>query len=198
MDFRSDDGVTRRMAILHQRAQEMRDHDFYFYNQPIEELLGGSKVIVNGREMGMFASYSYLGLVGHPRINAAAKAAVFHGVSADAFRRHYAPICDHIDTDNRIGKFVFGVSRMLQRSAFARRAFSRVSRWRAAFLSRSPSRGATWARATFTPLNVPQKPGPFNPAAGLLIFAVLIMMTLATDIRDDEPYRAQPSGYFLQ
>ena len=76
MDFRSDDGVTRRMAILHQRAQEMRDHDFYFYNQPIEELLGGSKVIVNGREMGMYASYSYLGLIGHPRINAAAKAAV--------------------------------------------------------------------------------------------------------------------------
>lgn len=31
---------------------------------------------VGDREMGMFASYSYLGLVGHPRINAAAKEAV--------------------------------------------------------------------------------------------------------------------------
>ena len=31
------------------------------------------KVRVHGRVMGMYASYSYLGLVGHPRINAAAK-----------------------------------------------------------------------------------------------------------------------------
>ena len=76
MDFRSDDGITRRMAMLKQRVQAARDQDFYFYNQPVEEVLGGSKVIVNGREMGMYASYSYLGLIGHPRINAAAKAAV--------------------------------------------------------------------------------------------------------------------------
>jgi 7-keto-8-aminopelargonate synthetase-like enzyme len=76
MDFHGDDGITRRMAVLEQRVQAMRDHEFYFYNQPIEEVLGGSKVIVNGREMGMYASYSYLGLIGHPRINAAAKAAV--------------------------------------------------------------------------------------------------------------------------
>jgi 7-keto-8-aminopelargonate synthetase-like enzyme len=76
MDFRGDDGITRRMAVLEQRVQAMRDLDCYFYNQPVEEVLGGSKVIVNGREMGMYASYSYLGLIGHPRINAAAKAAV--------------------------------------------------------------------------------------------------------------------------
>ena len=76
MDFHNDDAITRKMAILQQRSKAMHDRDFYFYNQPIEEVLGGSKVIVNGREMGMYASYSYLGLVGHPRINAAAKAAV--------------------------------------------------------------------------------------------------------------------------
>jgi len=39
-------------------------------------LRGGARVLVNGRDMGMYASYSYLGLVGHPRINAAAKAAI--------------------------------------------------------------------------------------------------------------------------
>ena len=76
MDFQGDDGITRRMAFLQQRLQAGRDNDFYFYNQPIEEVLGGSKVIVNGRLMGMYSSYSYLGLIGHPRINAAAKAAV--------------------------------------------------------------------------------------------------------------------------
>lgn len=52
------------------------DAGLYFYNQPISELRDGARVIVNGREMGMYASYSYLGLVGHPRINAAALAAI--------------------------------------------------------------------------------------------------------------------------
>jgi glycine C-acetyltransferase len=76
MDFQNDDSLTRRMAVLKQRVQAMRDHDFYFYNQPIEEIRGGARVLVNGRDMSMYASYSYLGLVGHPRINEAAKRAV--------------------------------------------------------------------------------------------------------------------------
>ncbi len=58
------------------RREMLKDADLYFYNQPVSELRGGARVLVNGREMGMFASYSYLGLIGHPRINAAAKAAV--------------------------------------------------------------------------------------------------------------------------
>lgn len=76
MDFQNDDSLTRRMAALKQRVQLMRDHDFYFYNQPVEELRGGARVLVNGRDMSMYASYSYLGLIGHPRINEAAKRAV--------------------------------------------------------------------------------------------------------------------------
>jgi len=76
MDFRTDDSVTRRMAAITQRVQNMVDHDFYFYNQPVDELRGGARVLLKGRDMGMYASYSYLGLVGHPRINAAAKAAI--------------------------------------------------------------------------------------------------------------------------
>jgi glycine C-acetyltransferase len=76
MDFQNDDSLTRRMAVLEQRVKTMREHDFYFYNQPVQEIRGGARVLVNGREMSMYASYSYLGLVGHPRINEAAKRAV--------------------------------------------------------------------------------------------------------------------------
>jgi 8-amino-7-oxononanoate synthase len=76
MDFQNDDSLTRRMSVLKQRVDAMRDHDFYFYNQPVEEIRGGARVLVNGRDMSMYASYSYLGLVGHPRINEAAKRAV--------------------------------------------------------------------------------------------------------------------------
>lgn len=65
-----------RIETMNARVQDARENDLYFYNQPIEELRGGARVIVNGREMGMYASYSYLGLVGHARINAAAREAI--------------------------------------------------------------------------------------------------------------------------
>jgi flavin-dependent dehydrogenase len=38
---------------------------------------------------------------------AAAKTALFHGVSAEDFKKHYAPACRAIDFDNRVGKVVF-------------------------------------------------------------------------------------------
>ncbi|MDP1715636.1 MAG: hypothetical protein Q8L41_12915, partial [Anaerolineales bacterium] len=71
-----DNATTRRIAALQARVDTMKEHNYYFYNQPVEEILDGARVRVNGRVMGMYASYSYLGLVGHPRINEAAKKAV--------------------------------------------------------------------------------------------------------------------------
>jgi glycine C-acetyltransferase len=76
MDFDHEDAVTRRIQAFTNRVSMLKENDLYFYNQPIEEIRGGAKVLVRGREMGMYASYSYLGLIGHPRINAAAKQAV--------------------------------------------------------------------------------------------------------------------------
>ena len=57
---------------------------------------------------------------------AAAKTAVFEGVSAAHFRRHYAPVCRRIERDNDIGKFVFWAGRRCQSAAFARRAVWRM------------------------------------------------------------------------
>jgi 8-amino-7-oxononanoate synthase len=76
MDFRGEDAIARRVQAFAARLSQIRSNDLYFYNQPVQELRGGSRVLVRGREMGMYASYSYLGLLGHPRINAAARAAV--------------------------------------------------------------------------------------------------------------------------
>ena len=59
-----------------ERVNGMKAEDHYFFNQPVTELRGGGRAVVHGREMLMFASYGYLGLLGHPRINEAAKAAV--------------------------------------------------------------------------------------------------------------------------
>ncbi|MCC7359030.1 MAG: aminotransferase class I/II-fold pyridoxal phosphate-dependent enzyme [Anaerolineales bacterium] len=65
-----------RIRFWKNRVETLSAADLYFYNQPVEELHGGVRVLVHGREMLMFASYSYLGLIGHPQINAAAKAAI--------------------------------------------------------------------------------------------------------------------------
>ncbi len=70
------DNIEKRIETMNQRLDETYKQDLYFYNQPVEELRGGSRVLVNGREMGMYASYSYLGLVGHPKINQAAQKAI--------------------------------------------------------------------------------------------------------------------------
>ena len=68
--------ISLRIQAMADREKLLRANNQYFFNQPITELHGAARALINGREMGMFASYSYLGLVGHPRINAAAQAAV--------------------------------------------------------------------------------------------------------------------------
>ncbi len=76
MSFNHEDPVRRRIQAAGERVATTKADDLYFYNQPIEEIRGGAQVVLNGRLMGMYASYSYLGLIGHPRINEAAKRAV--------------------------------------------------------------------------------------------------------------------------
>ena len=107
MDFHSiDNNSTRRIAALKQRVDEIRKHDFYFYNQAVEEMLPGSKVRVNGRVMGMYASYSYLGLVGHPRINEAAKKAMDKfGTGTNGVRTLAGTLTIHNELEETISNF---------------------------------------------------------------------------------------------
>jgi glycine C-acetyltransferase len=76
MTWKANDELTKRMNAWLSRVNEAKEVDLYFFNQPLDELNGNARAIVRGREMLMFASYSYLGLLGHPRINEAAKAAI--------------------------------------------------------------------------------------------------------------------------
>ena len=59
---------------------------------------------------------------------AAAKTVVFHGVGADSFKNHYAPLCQRIDHDNMVGKFVFKVATLVQKARFARRGVLQMTR----------------------------------------------------------------------
>lgn len=53
---------------------------------------------------------------------AAARTVMFSGISEDDFRQHYWPTCEKIESDNNIGRFLFAVTRQVQKWRFLRRA----------------------------------------------------------------------------
>jgi len=57
---------------------------------------------------------------------AAATTAVFQGVSAADFKRHYWPACRYLNHDNTIGKLIFAFTRQVQRLAFSKRGILRM------------------------------------------------------------------------
>ena len=121
MDFHNtDDSVTRRIKALTDRVSYLKSNDLYFYNQPVEEILPGSKVRVNGREMGMYASYSYLGLVGHPRINEAAKKAVDKfGTGTNGVRTLAGTLTIHTELEETIANFKHAEAAITYSSGYA-------------------------------------------------------------------------------
>ena len=56
----------------------------------------------------------------------AANTAIFQGISAKDFKRHYLPFCRNMDFDNRIGKLLFRFISQFQKMQFARQAVLRM------------------------------------------------------------------------
>jgi 8-amino-7-oxononanoate synthase len=101
-----NDNVQKRIRAMCDRVEQIQADGVYFYNMPVSELRGGSRVVVNGRTMGMFASYSYLGLIGHPRINAAAKAAIDkYGTGTHGVRTLAGSLSIHLELEATIAHF---------------------------------------------------------------------------------------------
>jgi glycine C-acetyltransferase len=69
------DPIRRRIKGYADRARAVKAEGLYFYLQPVEAV-DGSHVIIGGRRKLLASSYSYLGLLGHPAIDAAAREAV--------------------------------------------------------------------------------------------------------------------------
>lgn len=59
---------------------------------------------------------------------AAATTALFHGVSEQAFRDHFHPVCRSIRDDNRIGRIAFFLTRVVQRIRPLREAMVTITR----------------------------------------------------------------------
>ena len=106
MEHKVNDAIVQRIEALCDRVNTIKGQDRYFYNQPVAELRGGARVLVNGREMGMYASYSYLGLVGHPRINTAAKEAIDRfGTGTHGVRSLAGTLTLHQELEEKIANF---------------------------------------------------------------------------------------------
>jgi len=116
----TDDSVTRRIHAIMDRVSMAKDNDLYFYNQPIEELRGDAKVLVRGREMGMYASYGYLGLLNHPRINEAAKRAVDKfGTGTNGVRSLAGTLTIHTELEETIANFKHAEAAITYSSGYA-------------------------------------------------------------------------------
>ena len=106
MDWKINDKLTERVEYWRARIQMTKDADLYFYNQPVDELAGNARAVLHGREMMMFASYSYLGLLGHPHINNAAKAAVDQfGTGTHGVRMLAGTLRLHEELEDTIAQF---------------------------------------------------------------------------------------------
>jgi 7-keto-8-aminopelargonate synthetase-like enzyme len=102
----TDDAVARRIRLFVDREQRTKEQDLYFYNQPVEAVRDGAHVTVGGRLMGLFASYNYLGLIGHPRITTAAKAAVDQfGTGTHGVRLLAGSLVIHTELEETIAAF---------------------------------------------------------------------------------------------
>ena len=53
---------------------------------------------------------------------AAARTAIFQGISADDFKRYYLPFCRKMENDNRIGKWLFKIVGQINKTQFVRGA----------------------------------------------------------------------------
>ncbi len=71
------DPIGRRIDEFANRVRAVKADDLYFYLQPVEAIDGAS-VTIGGRSLLLGSSYSYLGLIGHPVIQHAARDALNH------------------------------------------------------------------------------------------------------------------------
>ncbi|HNX68843.1 MAG TPA: pyridoxal phosphate-dependent aminotransferase family protein [Candidatus Omnitrophota bacterium] len=99
------DTLASRMDILDARIQQAKKQDLYPYMHS-SDAVEGVHVTVQGRPMLQFASYSYLDLLGHPKINAAAKRAIDEfGTGTHGVRFLAGTTRIHVELEKKIAAF---------------------------------------------------------------------------------------------
>lgn len=100
------DGISERLQMYRDRRDALKEANRYFYLQAIKGHTNHRVTLASGHEMVMLASYSYLGLIGHPRIDAAAKRAIEgYGTGAGGVRLLTGTMDLHEQLEARIAQF---------------------------------------------------------------------------------------------
>ena len=100
------DGIDARIDEFVARRAALKSASRYFYLQPTVGRTNHRVLMKDGRDMVQMASYSYLGLIGHPRIEAAAHAAIEeYGTGAGGVRLLTGTTDLHERLEARIASF---------------------------------------------------------------------------------------------
>ncbi len=97
--------ILARVEILNRRILEAKKHDLYPYMHS-SDAVDGVHITIHGRPMLQFSSYSYLDLLGHPKINAAAKMAIEEfGTGTHGVRFLTGTTRIHLELERKIASF---------------------------------------------------------------------------------------------
>lgn len=114
------DGIDERLAQFTERMGRLKEADRYFYLQPTTGVTNHRVTMADGRDMVMLASYSYLGLIGHPRIQAAAEEAIGkYGTGAGGVRLLTGTTDLHERLEQRIALFAHREDACVYSSGYA-------------------------------------------------------------------------------
>ena len=113
-----DSPIAWRIAQWNDRVASAKAQDLYLYLQEAAAI-DGMHVTINGRKMLQFASYSYLDLLGHPKINAAARTALDEfGSGTHGVRLLAGTIRLHAELERTIAEFKGAADAMVFSSGF--------------------------------------------------------------------------------
>ncbi len=99
------DGFQWKIDEMVARVDDAKANETYYYQQAVRELDGAWVLTEEGRKL-MFATYSYLGLLGHPDINRAAQEAIErYGTGTHGVRLLGGTLDIHLELEKTIARF---------------------------------------------------------------------------------------------
>lgn len=115
---RSLNPIEWRIQQMNERVRSAKEQDLYLYLQPADKV-NGAYVTINGRNMLQFASYAYLDLLGHPKITAAAQAALAEfGPGTHGVRVLAGTTRIHVELEKKVAEFKHAEDAMVLSSGY--------------------------------------------------------------------------------
>lgn len=117
-DGRSLNPIEWRIQQMNERVRSAKEQDLYLYLQSADKV-DGAYVTINGRNMLQFASYAYLDLLGHPKITAAAQAALTEfGTGTHGVRVLAGTTRLHVELEQKVAEFKRAEAAMVLSSGY--------------------------------------------------------------------------------